>query len=139
MLIALQGVQPWVGPTMAISLVVIALSFVAIAFTFVAAGLAVSKQAKKLREQTAGLQEDARKALRSMRRTARNVAEASDIVKHEAHLFAETGRGVRERIDDVADTVHERIEDLDALYEVVADEVEDAAVGVAATVRSLLG
>ncbi|HEX5632454.1 MAG TPA: hypothetical protein VFX50_04470 [Gemmatimonadales bacterium] len=139
MLLALQAVQGWVGPTMAISLVVIALSFLAIAATVVLSGLAVARQARKLREQMATVEDDARRAMRSVRRAARNAAEASEVLKEQAHLFAHTGKKIRRRVDDVSLTVHQRIGELDALYEVVAEELEDTAIDVATSVRAFRG
>jgi uncharacterized protein YoxC len=137
MLLTLQAVQGWVGPTMAISLVVIASSFLAIAGAVLFGALAVSRQAKKLREQMSGLEEDAKRAMRSVRRAARNTAEASQVLKEQAYHFARTGKRVRARIDDVSELVHQRVEEMDALYEVVAGEVEEAALDVATSVRSL--
>jgi len=137
MLLTLQGVQGWVGPTVAISLVVIAGSFLIIAGAVLFGALAVTRQAKRMRAQMGTLEEDARRAVRSARRAARNVSEASQVIKEEAYHFARTGKKVRGRIDDVTELVHQRVDEMDALYEVVADEVEDAAVGMASSVRSL--
>jgi hypothetical protein len=139
MLLTLQAVQGWVGPTMAISLAVIALSFLAIAGAVLFGALAVRKQAKKLREQMLTFEDDARKAMRSVRRATRNTAEASQVLKEQAYHFARTGKKVRARLDDVTDLVHQRVGEMDALYEVVAGEVEEAAIDVASTVRTLRG
>lgn len=124
---------------MAISLAVIALSFLAIAGAVLFGALAVRKQAKKLREQMVTFEDDARKAMRSVRRATRNTAEASQVLKEQAYLFARTGKKVRARLDDVTDLVHQRVGEMDALYEVVAGEVEEAAIDVASTVRTLRG
>ena len=58
-------------------------------------------------------------------------------VRHEAGAFAQTTRRVRRKIVRGMDRVEERLEDLDALYAVVHEEVEDTALDVAATMRSL--
>ena len=137
MLLTLQAVQGWVGPTMAVSLVVIALSFVVIAGAVLFGALAVRAQARKLREHLSGFEEDARRAMRSVRRATRNTAEASQVLKEQAYHFARTGKRVRARLDDVTELVHQRVGEVDALYEVVAGEVEEAALDVATSVRTL--
>ena len=85
------------------------------------------------------LEEDARRAVRSARRAARNAPRRARCIKEEAYHFARTGKKVRGRVDDVTELVHQRVDEMDALYEVVADELEDAAVDVASSVRSLRG
>jgi len=137
MLLILQAVQGWVGPTVAISLVVIALSFLAIAGAVLFGALAVSRQARKLREHMATFEDDARRAMKSVRRATRNTAEASQVLKEQAYHFARTGKRVRARLDDVSELVHQRVGEMDALYEVVSGEVEEAALDVATSVRSL--
>jgi hypothetical protein len=139
MLLALQAVQGWVGTTVAISLVVIAASFLAIAGAVVVGALAVSRQAKKLRGQMGVLEDDAKRAVRSVRRAARNAAEASEVLKEQAHAFAHTGKKIRHRLDDATLRVHERVGELDALYEVVSEELEDTALDVAASARAFRG
>jgi methyl-accepting chemotaxis protein len=137
MLLTLQDVQGWVGPTMAVSLVVIALSFLVIAGAVLFGALAVARQAKKLREHMGSFEEDARRAMKSVRRATRNTAEASQVLKEQAYHFAHTGKRVRARLEDVTALVHQRVDEMDALYEVVAGEVEEAALDVATSVRTL--
>ena len=111
MLLTLQAVQGWVGPTMAISLVLIASSFLVIASAVLFGALALRKQARRLREQMGGLEADARRSMRSVRRATRNAAEASQVLKEQAYHFAHTGKKVRGRIDDVTDMMHQRAGD----------------------------
>lgn len=137
MLLTLQAVQGWVGPTVAISLVVIALSFFAIAAAVVAAAMGVSRQAKQLREELGGLRTDAQRAMKSVRRAARNAADASEVLREQAELFAHSGARLRGRLDDVSDVVQRRVGDLDAVAEVALEELEEAVVGVASSARRL--
>ena len=48
------------------------------------------------------------------------------LVRHEAGAFAQTSRRVRRKVVRGMDRVEERLEDLEALYDVVHAEVEDA-------------
>ncbi|MDX2193195.1 MAG: hypothetical protein NW201_07565 [Gemmatimonadales bacterium] len=106
----LAPVPGWVGPTIAVSLVVIALAFVAIA-AFALAALAALR--------------DATREGRALAATLR--AEAEQLVK--------LSRGVRRRVRRGVLGAEERMGDLAALYDVVAREVEETALGAAATLR----
>ncbi|MCU0619909.1 MAG: hypothetical protein MUC69_00220 [Gemmatimonadales bacterium] len=139
MLLTIQAVQGWVGPTMAISLVVIALSFFTIAAAIVAAALGVSRQARRMREELASLRTDAQRAMKSVRRAARNAADASEVLREQAELFAHSGARLRGRLEEVTDVVHQRVDDFDAVAEVALGELEDAVVGVASSARRLRG
>jgi len=50
--------------------------------------------------------------------------------------FASTGEELRGKVLDAADHVQVRLQDLEALYDVVYDEVADTALDVAAGVRT---
>jgi hypothetical protein len=50
--------------------------------------------------------------------------------------FASTGEEMRDRVLGAADRVQTRLQDLEALYDVVYEEVADTALDVAAGVRS---
>ena len=58
-------------------------------------------------------------------------------IRREADSLVGTSREIRLKIVRAADAAEQRLQDLDALVEVVQEEVEDAALDVAATVRSV--
>jgi len=58
-------------------------------------------------------------------------------IRREADSLVGTSRDIRLKIVRAADAAEQRLQDLDALVEVVQEEVEDAALDVAATVRSV--
>jgi uncharacterized protein YoxC len=132
------GVTPeWVGPTMAISLAVLALSFLILA---VAVGVAAFKLAGQVRKVTTlvdGLQDDVARTLKSVRRLTEQGQDIMVLVRHEAGAFAQTGRRLRRKTVRAIDRIEGKLEELETLYDVVRDEFEGAALDAAAALRSV--
>jgi uncharacterized protein YoxC len=126
-----------VGPTIAISLAFIALCFVGMAAVLGIAVLRVSAQAKKLSAMVDGLQDDVAQALGSVRRLTEQGQDLMVLVRHEAGALAQTSRRVRRKVVRGVDRVEDKLADLETLYDLVHGEVEDAALDVAATLRSV--
>jgi hypothetical protein len=126
----------WVGPTMAISLAVIALSALGMAIVVGSAVRRLAAHRKRIAEVFDNLQEDAQQALVAARKLTEQTQELMVLVRHEAGAFAETSRRVRRKVVRGIDRVEERLADLETLYDVVHDEVEDTALDVAAALRS---
>ena len=57
-------------------------------------------------------------------------------LRDEGDAYLATSRRLRKRLDHGIDRVSERAADLDALYEVVHDEVEDTALHFASVLRT---
>ena len=130
--------QPgWVGPTVAISLAFIALCFLGIAAVVAIAALRLSGEAKKLAAVVSGLQDDAAQALKAVRRLTEQAQDLMVVVRNEAGAFAQTSRRVRRKLVRGVDRVEDKLADLETLYDLVHGEVEDAALDVAATLRSV--
>ena len=130
--------QPgWVGPTVAISLAIIALCFLGIAAVVAIAALRLSGEAKKLAAVVSGLQDDAAQALKAVRRLTEQAQDLMVVVRNEAGAFAQTGRRVRRKLVRGVDRVEEKLSDLETLYDLVHGEVEDTALDLAATLRSV--
>jgi len=126
----------WVGPTVAISLAVIALSVLGMAIVVGRSVLTLVAHRKRIAAVFDTLQEDARQALVAARRLTEQAQDLMHLVRHEAGAFAETSRRVRRKVVRGVDRVEERLADLETLYDVVHDEVEDTALDVAAALRS---
>ena len=126
----------WVGPTMAISLAVIALSVLGMAIVVGRSVLRLVAHRKRIAAVFDTLQEDAQQALVAARRLTEQAQDLMVLVRHEAGAFAETSRRVRRKVVRGVDRVEERLADLETLYDVVHDEVEDTALDVAAALRS---
>lgn len=132
------GASPaWVGPTVAISLAVLALSFLVIAAAVAFAALKLSGQAKKIGPLVDGLQEDVARTLKAVRRLTEQGQDVMVLVRHEAGAFSQTARRLRRKMVRGVDRVETKLQDLETLYDVVHDEFENTALDVAAALRSL--
>ena len=127
----------WVGPTMAISLAVIALSILLAALALAIAALRVTSQVKQLGAVLEGLQDDAAQALKAVRRLTEQGQDLMVLVRHEAGAFAQTSRRVRRKVTRGVDRVEGKLNDLETLYDLLHGEVEDTALDVAAALRSV--
>ena len=136
MLLQVQDTPAWVAPTMAISLAIIAFAFAIIGFVVAMLGLAVSKQLKDLRGQMAGVQDDLQRTMKSVRKGAKDIRGVTALVHEQVAAFASTGEELRSKVLDAADHVQVRLQDIEALYDVVYEEVADTALDVAAGVRT---
>jgi hypothetical protein len=135
-LMQVAATPAWVGPTMAISLAVIALSVLGTAVVLGTSVLRLTAQRKKIAALVDSLQDNAQQTLTAARRLTEQAQDLMVLVRHEAGAFAETGRRVRRKVVRGIDRVEERLADLETLYDVVHDEVEDTALDVAAALRS---
>jgi hypothetical protein len=127
----------WVGPTMAISLVVIALAFVAIALVVLLGGKAAAKAARGVSEEIAELRRELAPTIQSINRLSDSVADLSGDARKEITSVLRLSRQLRRAIVRGVRRVRGRLEEADALYEVVSGEVEDTALDVAAKLRTL--
>jgi len=113
----------WVGVVSAISLTIIALAATVLAVSSVVSVLRMHAFVRAL-EQMAGPALD-------------DVRQMIGTIKGEAEALVGTSREIRERIVSAADAAERRLSDLDALVEVVQDEVEDTVLDAAATLRNV--
>jgi len=127
----------WVGPTAAISLVIIALSFAAIALASVMVARAAKKEISEVSDKLEGIRGDLHDAMHAVRKVAETGADLSGKLKEEVQHYLVTSRAIRQDLEKGVRHVKSRLADLDALYEVVHDEVEDTALDVAAKVRTV--
>jgi uncharacterized protein YoxC len=116
-------IPTWVAVVTGISLAILALAAVAIALSAVVAALGVRAFARVLQELAGPALGDVRQLVATIR------SEADGLVG--------TSRDLRGRIVRAADAAEARLADLDALFEVVQEEVESTALDVAATLRNV--
>jgi hypothetical protein len=131
------GVTPeWVGPTVAISLVVIALSILAAAVVMAIAALRISAETRKLSAMVQGYQEDVTQGLAGIRRLIDQGQDMLVVVRQEVGAFTQTSRRLRRKLVRGVDNIETKLADLETLYDLVHDEVEDTALDVAAALRT---
>jgi len=140
--LALLQVGPtpdWVGPTVAISLALLALSFLGMGIAVAIAAFRVAEQAKKVGALVDGLQNDVARTLKAVYNLTEQAQEVMVLVRHEAGAFAQTARRLRRKTVRAVDRIEVKLEDLETLYDVVHDEIEGGALDLAAGLRSLRG
>ncbi len=113
----------WVGVVSALSLAVIALAASVVAVASIASALGVRTLVRVL-EQLAGP-------------AISDVRQLISTIKGEADALVGTSRDIRLRIVRAADAAEARLTDLDALVEVVQEEVEDTVIDAAVTLQNV--
>lgn len=116
-------IPTWVAVVTAISLAILALATIAIALSAVVAAL-VLRTFLRVLQQLAGP-------------AVNDVRQLVSTIRAEADAIAGTSRDLRQRIVQAADAAEARLADLDALFDVVQEEVETTALDVAATLRTV--
>jgi uncharacterized protein YoxC len=135
-LVQVAAAPAWVGPTMAISLAVIALSIVCAAVVVLIAVSRLAGQVKKIGAVVEGLQGDVTDGVTTVRRLIEQAQDLMVVVRNEAGAFAQTSRQLRRKVTKGVDRIEGKLSDLETLYDLVHDEVEDTALDVAAALRS---
>ena len=126
----MDGVPGWVPPTVAVSLVFIALSLVAMVVMLFTAVRRAGRQVKELQRRLNPVMD-------AIDRLADAGEDLGDRVKEEMDHVLRTSRYVRHGVVRGVHRVRGRLEDLDALYQVVSDEVQETALDVAARLRAV--
>jgi uncharacterized protein YoxC len=116
-------IPTWVAVVTGVSLAILALSAIVIALAAVIAALGVRTFLRVLNDLAGPAVGDVRQLVGSIRT--------------EAESLVGTSRELRGRIVAAADAAQARLADLDALFEVVQEEVETTVLDVAATVRTM--
>lgn len=113
----------WVAVVTAISLAILALSAVAIAVSSAVVALATRTLLRRLRDGAGPALDEVRQLVATIRT--------------EAESLVGTSQNLRGRIVKAADQAQARLADLDALFEVVQEEVETTVLDAAATMRTV--
>jgi hypothetical protein len=127
----------WVGPTVAIAVVVIALVLIGITVFAVRMLIVVDSEVRELSQEIAKIRSDLRPALEGVRKVAEAASEASGRVRSEIEEYLAASRRFRRGLERGARRARGRLADLESLYEVVHGEVEHTALDVASRLRSL--
>jgi len=122
----------WADVVSAICLAVIAVA----AITFILFVRDLRRSVPDLRRLTEQLSQDGKPILSSLRTLVDDAGKAVSVVRSEIDGVAKTSKGLRERVEHAAESVEDRLQDLDALLDVVQEEVEDVALDIAAAMRT---
>jgi hypothetical protein len=125
-----------VGPTVAISLAVIAVTVVAVAAVQAYTALRLVQEARNLSTMIRGYQDDVTQTLAGARRLADQGQDLLVLVRQEIGAFTQTSRRIRRKLVRGVDNIEAKLTDLETLYDLVHEEVEDTALDVAAALRT---
>lgn len=131
----LTTMPAWIGPTIAISLSVIAVAIVLFAAVTAFLALRVVGEVEERKALFTGIKTDLDETLSGIRQLTAQGQELLGVVRLEAGAFVQTGRRIRRKVNRGVDRVERRLQDLEALYDVVHEEVEESALDMAATLR----
>lgn len=132
LLLALQAAPSgWVGTTVALSMVVIALCFIGMAI----AGFQIQRDGAELRKELHLLTSELEPAIKAVNRLAVKGEALSEQISGEVREVLETSRRTRFTFERGVKRARRRLQDLDALIEVVQEEVEETALDASAAMR----
>jgi len=129
LLLQAQVTSGWVGPTMAISLVLIALAFLVIAAGIALAARQAVQEMRQLAQVIEAFRSELSPALRAVEAFSGESQRLAALVSHETEEIVHASKALREGL-------RERITNLEAVYEVLAEEVEETALEAAVTLRT---
>ena len=123
--------------------VLTALSVTAIALMLAVFGIAAAMLLRDLRRAvsevgtiTRLLESDGKPTVESLRQLIDDAAGVVGVIKSEVDGLADTSQGLRKRAEGMAISVEDRLRDIEALIDVVQEEVEDTALDIAAALRT---
>lgn len=131
------GGPGWVGPVVAVSLLVVALAFLGIAVGILVVASRLIEPVSQLSRVIQSLQDDLAGALKGIRQVTEQSQDLLSVVRNEAGAFAHTSRRLRRQVLRGAERIQTRLSDLETLYDVVHEEVEETALDVAAALRTV--
>lgn len=135
----LQSAAPpeWVGPTMAISLAVIAACFLVLALVLAILVLRVTGELRRIRPFLEKAQDDLQRTSGTVRELLSEGQDLVAVARREAGALSQTSRRLRRKVLRGADRIEERLNDLEALYDVLYAEVTDTSLDMAAAMRNV--
>jgi len=119
----MESIPAWVAPTIAISLVIIAASMLTVGAIALVIGLGLRRRTREVSAQLSALTADAKTVAARLR--------------HEIDGFADISTEARVKLKRGMNAVETRLQDLDALAEVVQEEVQETALSAASLLRTV--
>jgi hypothetical protein len=127
----------WVAPTIAASLALIALCVVALSITVLAALREGRKRSTELGQELGDLRKELSPAIAALTAFSESGAELAGITHDEVEELAATSAVLRHEVHHGLRQARRRLDDFDALVEVLQEEVEEAAIDVAVALRTV--
>jgi hypothetical protein len=93
-------------------------------------------ETRKVSTMIQGYQEDVAQTLAGARRLTDQGQDLLVLLRQEVGAFTQTSRRIRRKLVRGVDNIEAKLADLETLYELVHEEVEDTALDVAAALRT---
>jgi hypothetical protein len=119
----MNTIPAWIAPTIAISLLVIAACLLTVARVAVAIGLGLRRRSREFSSRLSTLTTDAQTLL--------------DQLMFEVEGYVELSSEARAKLKGAMTAVETRLEDLDALADVLQEEVQESALSAASMMRTV--
>lgn len=126
----------WPLVIIALATSVIAVAAVVYVFAYVTMLKRLEAMSDKVERLIDVLDRDARPAIDSVRRTVEDAGRVVARLRHEIEGYAGTSKNLRERVERVTASAEERFAELETLFDLLQDEVEDTILDVAAALRT---
>jgi uncharacterized protein YoxC len=126
----------WTDVVTALAVSVIALLFMALSVGWLFFMREARGVLMAVERVTRMLEEEARPTIDSARGLVTDTSAIVHSVRGEIEAITATSQDIRERVGDLTESVEDRLGDLEALVDVVYDEVEETALDVAAALRT---
>lgn len=129
----------WIGPTVALSLVVIALCFLGIVAGISLAIREAAARSQSLANELAELRRELSPTLQALNRFGKDGAEVAGLAKEEVREIVLMTRRLRKDMERGLQRTRRRLADFEAVVEVVQDEFEETALDVTTAMRTVRG
>ena len=126
----------WIGPAVAISLVVIAATYLLIGIVVLMGAKAAMEQSKALGRELAHLRADLAPTLNAVNRLSEKGHDLAVIAESEVKDIIATTRQIRTDVERGVERVKLRLADFEATVEVVQDEIDATVVEVSAALET---
>jgi hypothetical protein len=126
----------WVGPTVALSLLVIAVAVVLVLVALAIALLAAKKQIVALGKELRELRGELSPTIAAVRRVSEQGLDVVRLAEDEAKAIVESSRRVRYDVERGVRRVKRRLADFDASVEVVQEEIDATVIEVSAALET---
>jgi uncharacterized protein YoxC len=126
----------WAEVVTALSTAAIAVALVGTCVALIFVLRSVRKLLADLEPLTKKLDEDGKPAIESVRAMIDDASGVVATVKAEVDGLVDTSKGIRKRAERAAVSIDDRLHDIEALVDVVQQEVEDTALDITAALRT---
>ncbi len=126
----------WIGPAVAISLMIIAAAYLAIVFVILGIVKGIAQQASTVSREIGQLREELTPTLQYLGRLGREGADVAEMAKNEFEEIVQATRTVRKDLERGLQRTRRRLADFEAVIDVVQDEVEETALDLGAALRT---